>query len=189
MLREVREWSGKPLHEEGSEGIMVPLRILTLIMTGHSQPSVLVLEPVEDAAADASRVLPIWIGSSEAAQLGVAMEHAKLPRPLTHDLFLDAITNLDARIDHVLIDKVKGQTFFAKLALRQGDRLVNLDARPTDAIALAVRQQAPIYIEEPILEQASFPYLFKQPRDEEAELQEFRTFIDGLSPEDFDLDI
>ena len=177
------------MREKGSEGIMVPLRVLTLIMTGHNQPSVLVMEPVEDAAADASRVVPIWIGSSEAAQLGVALEHAKLPRPLTHDLFLDTITNLDARIDHVLIDNVKGQTFFAKLVLRQGDRLISLDARPTDAIALALRQQAPLYIEEPTLEKASFPYLFKQPRDEEAELQEFRTFIDGLSPEDFDLNI
>lgn len=168
---------------------MVPLRVLTLIITGHSQPSVLVLEPIEDAAADASRVLPIWIGSNEAAQLGVAMEHAKMPRPLTHDLFLDAITNLDARIDHVLIDGVKGQTFFAKLMLRQGSRLISLDARPTDAIALALRQRAPLYIEDGVLERASFPYLFKQPRDEEAELQEFRTFIDGLSPEDFDLDL
>lgn len=168
---------------------MVPLRVLTLIVTGHNQPSVFVLEPVEDAASDVSRVLPIWIGAAEAAQLGVAIEHAKMPRPLTHDLFLDAITNLDARIDHVLIDGVKGQTFFAKLMLRAGTRLITLDARPTDAFALAIRQQAPLYIDEDVLEQASFPYLFKHPRDDEAELQEFRTFVDGLSPEDFDLDI
>lgn len=167
---------------------MVPLRVLTLIVTGHNQPSVLVLESIEEAAADASRIVPIWIGSTEAAQLGVAIEHARLPRPLTHDLFLDAITNLDARIDHVLVDNVQGQTFFAKLVLRAGARLVELDARPTDAFALAIRQQAPLYITEEVLERASFPYLFRQPRNEEVELQEFRTFIDGLTPEDFDLE-
>jgi len=167
---------------------MVPLRVLTLIVTGHNQPSVLVLEPIEEAAADASRIVPIWIGSTEAAQLGVAIEHARLPRPLTHDLFLDAITNLDARIDHVLVDNVQGQTFFAKLVLRAGARLGELDARPTDAFALAIRQQAPLYITEEVLERASFPYLFRQPRNEEVELQEFRTFIDGLTPEDFDLE-
>ena len=168
---------------------MVPLRVLTLIVTGHSQPSVFVLEPVEDSAADVSRVIPIWIGAAEAAQLGVAIEHAKLPRPLTHDLFLDAITNLDARVDHVLIDGVKGQTFYAKLVLRARDRLISLDARPTDAFALAIRQQAPLYVEETVLEKASFPYLFKQPRDDEAELQVLRTFIVGLSPDDFDLEM
>lgn len=166
---------------------MVPLKVLTLIVTGHNQPSVLVLEPIEEAAADVSRIVPIWIGSTEAAQLGVAIEHARLPRPLTHDLFLDAITNLDARVDHVLVDRVQGQTFFAKLVLRAGGRLIELDARPTDALALAIRQQAPLYIAEDVLEQASFPYLFRMPRDEEVELQEFRTFIDNLSPEDFDL--
>ena len=167
---------------------MVPLRVLTLIVTGHNQPSVLVLEPVEEAPADAARIVPIWIGSTEAVQLGVAIEHAKLPRPLTHDLFLDAITNLDARIDHVLVDGVQGQTFFAKLVLRASGRLIQLDARPTDALALAIRQQAPLYITEEVLERASFPYLFRKPRNEEVELQEFRTFIDNLSPEDFDLD-
>ena len=176
-----------PTSQKGKHA-MVPLRVLTLIVTGHNQPSVLVLEPIEEAAADASRIVPIWIGSTEAAQLGVAIEHARLPRPLTHDLFLDAITNLDARIDHVLVDNVQGQTFFAKLVLRAGARLVELDARPTDAFALAIRQQAPLYITEEVLERASFPYLFRQPRNEEVELQEFRTFIDGLTPEDFDLE-
>lgn len=166
---------------------MVPLRILTLIVTGRTQPSVFVLEPVEDTPADVTRIVPIWIGAAEAAQLGVAIEHAKLPRPMTHDLFLDALTNLDARIDHVLIDGVQGQTFFAKLVLRAGGRLIELDARPTDALALAIRQQAPLYIDEEVLDRASFPYLFQKPRDEEVELQEFRTFIDGLTPEDFDL--
>lgn len=165
---------------------MVPLRVLTLIVARPSQPAVLVLEPVEETPAGKSRIVPVWIGATEAAQVGVALEHVRLPRPMTHDLFLDALTNLDARIDHVLISGVKGQTFYAKLVLRQGTRLIELDARPTDALSLALRQEAPFYIEEDVLEKSSFPYLFKQEKSREVELQEFRSFLDELSPEDFE---
>lgn len=164
---------------------MVNMRVLTLIMTGHGSPSVVVLEPLEETTGQASRIVPIWIGSTEAAQLGIALEQAKLPRPLTHDLFLDALTNLDATVDHVLIDDVKKQTFYAKLVLRQGGRLIALDARPTDALALALRQHAPLHMTEEVLERASFPYIFKTPKNEEVELQQFHSFIDNLKPEDF----
>lgn len=81
---------------------------------------------------------------------------------MTHDLFLDALTNLDARIDHVLINEVNGPTFYAKLVLRQHSRLIELDARPSDALALAIRQEAPIYMNEDVLERASFPYVFNR---------------------------
>ncbi|WP_251212964.1 bifunctional nuclease family protein [Adlercreutzia murintestinalis] len=164
---------------------MVPLRVLTLIFTGPEQPAVLVLEPIEDQQPGKSRIVPVWIGANEAMQLGIALEHAKLPRPMTHDLFIDAITNLDACVDHVVIDRVEGQTFFAKLVLRQGGRLIALDARPTDALSLAIREDSPFMIEDQVLQQASFPYLFKDDKAKEVELQEFRTFLEGLSPEDF----
>lgn len=170
---------------------MIPLRVLTLIVAGPSQPAVLVLEPVEEMPIGKSRIVPVWIGSTEAAQVGVALEHVRLPRPMTHDLFLDALTNLDARVDHVLISDVKKQTFFAKLVLRQGERLIELDARPTDALSLCIRQDAPFCIEETVLEKASFPYVFKNRQEEErvkeAELQEFRSFLDDIAPEDFDV--
>ena len=165
---------------------MVPLHVLTLIVTGPHQPSILVLEPVEDTPEGKSRIVPIWIGATEAVQLGIAIEHMHFPRPTTHDLFLDALTNLDARIDHVLITDVKKQTFFARLFLRQGGRLIELDARPSDALALALRQDAPFYIDEETLEKASFPYLFKQTKSEEVDLKEFRSFLEQRSPEDFE---
>ena len=105
---------------------------------------------------------------------------------MTHDLFLDALTNLDARVDHVVINDVKGAMFFARLTLKQHDLLIDLDARPSDAIALALRQQAPIFIEEDVLERASFPYVFKNAPDAEDELADFRTFLEELAPEDFE---
>ncbi len=165
---------------------MVPLRILTLIVISTDQPSILVLEPLEEPTSGKSRIVPVWIGGNEATQIGVAIEHVNLPRPMPHDLFLDAITNLDACVDHVLISDVKGQTFFAQLVLRQNGRLITLDARPTDAIALAIRQDAPFYIDETVLDQSSFPYIFKESKNTEVELQEFRSFLEGLTPDDFE---
>ena len=113
---------------------MIPVRIQTLIVTAAPAPSIIVLQPVEETQNGKSRVVPIWIGAAEAAQMGVALEKARFTRPTTHDLFLDALTNLDARVDHVVINDVKGPTFFARLALRQGGRLIELDARPSDAL-------------------------------------------------------
>lgn len=167
---------------------MIPVNIQTLIVSTSPNPSVVILKPIEDnPSEDKSRIVPIWIGVNEATQMGIALENARFSRPMTHDLFLDALTNLDACIDHVVISDVKGSTFYARLALRQHDRLIDLDARPSDALALAIRQKAPLYIEEDVLERASFPYVLKHKTDPELEreLDEFHHFLDNLAPEDF----
>ncbi|MBU5405529.1 bifunctional nuclease family protein [Paraeggerthella hongkongensis] len=168
---------------------MVPVNVQTLIVSAAPTPSIIVLQPIEEAPQQGKyRIVPIWVGMNEATQMGVALERARFSRPMTHDLFLDALTNLDACVDHVVINDVKGSTFFARLALRQHDRLIDLDARPSDALALAVRQKAPIYIEEDVLERASFPYVLKNPSGgvPEHELEEFRQFLEGIAPEDFE---
>ncbi len=164
---------------------MVPLRILTLAVSGPTQPAVLVLEPIESSPEGMTRVLPVWIGPNEAAHLSMAIEGLRAKRPLTHDLFLDALTNLDTRIDHIVISKVEGHVFYSKLVLKQAERLIELDARPTDAIALAIRQGAPLFVDAETLRTASFPYLFKRSKPGEVELEEFRSFLDTLNPEDF----
>ena len=165
---------------------MIPLTVLTLIATEPPSPSVLVLQPNEPQLQEGvSRIVPIFVGVVEAMNLGVALEKARFPRPSTHDLLLDMLTNLDARIDHVFIHSLKGSTFHAKLTLAQHGRLIELDARPSDAIALAVRQDAPFYIAEDVLEAASYPYLFKEPVDEAQVMDDFKKFIDTLDPEDF----
>lgn len=166
---------------------MVELKVLTLIVMDPGNPSFLVMEPVEAPVSEGkSRVVPICVGPHEAMMLGMALEEARFSRPTTHDLMLDTIANLDAHIDHVYIYEVKNGTFFAQLVFSQYDRMINVDARPSDAIALAVREQAPIYIDDKVLESASFPYLFKEPYDEERIVDEFKTFLEGLSPEDFE---
>lgn len=167
---------------------MIPVKIQTLIVSAAPAPSIIVLQAVEEQPSNSNnfRIVPIWVGVNEATQMGIALEKARFERPMTHDLFLDALTNLDSHIDHVYIYDVSGSTFYAKLVLRQHDRLIEIDARPSDALALAVRQEAPIYMEEKVLEKASFPYVFKKSPDEESEIKEFHTFIEGLAPEDFE---
>ena len=167
---------------------MVPISVLTLIMSPAPAPSILVLQPSADTGSDRnSRVVPIWVGVSEATMLGVALEHARFKRPMTHDLFLDALTSLDAFVDHVNIYDVQGPTFYAELAQRAHGQIISLDARPSDAISLALREEAPLYMDEGVLERASFPYLFNPDadRDPDQVMADFHTFIEHLSPDDF----
>ena len=165
---------------------MVPVHVLTLIMSSIPGPSIFVLQPAADKGTTRnSRVVPIWIGVSEATQLGIALEKVRFARPMTHDLFLDALTNLDAVVDHVLIDNVEGPTFYAKLCLRHHGHLIELDARPSDAIALALREEAPLYMTEAVLEKASFPYVFNDQADQDREIAQFHDFIEHLAPDDF----
>lgn len=167
-------------------GNMVEMKVLTLIVMGAGSPSFLVLEPIEEHVGEGkSRVVPICVGPTEALSLGTVLEKTRFMRPMTHDLMLDALTNLDARIDHVFIRDVKDGTFYAHLCLTQHGRLIELDARPSDAIALALRQSAPVYIDEKVLERVSFPYLFKTPYDEERIVDDFKSFLESVSPDDF----
>lgn len=99
---------------------MIPVTVQTLVVSTVNTPSVVVLSPLDTPTeSETLLIMPIWIGHHEAAQIGIALEQIKFNRPMTHDLFLDALTNLDAIIDHVNIVKVEGSTFFAELVMTQ----------------------------------------------------------------------
>lgn len=101
---------------------------------------------------DAGRVLPISIGPFEALAIHFALENTYRPRPLTHDLIKSLIDRLDARLDRAVIDDLWNQTYYAKLYLVGGDGEVEIDCRPSDAIAIALRMNSPIYVVDSILE-------------------------------------
>ncbi len=170
---------------------MVPITVSTLIISSAPGPSILVLQPIEDSTPEGKlRVVPIWMGANEATQISVALNKTKFNRPMTHDLMLDALTNLDAQVDHVVINDAKGAMFFARLSLRQHGRLIDLDARPSDAISLALRQHAPLFIEDDVLDKLSFPYIKKDTMDPSSiqqEISEFHAFIESINPEDFSM--
>ena len=151
---------------------MIPVKVQTLLMSQDASPSILVLSALQSEDLEV------------AAQIGLALEDIRLPRPLTHDLFINAIASLDAYVDHVLITDVKASTFYATLTLRQHGHLIELDARPSDAIALAIKQNASIYVMEKVYEKASFPFKLN-PENNEQDLEEFHEFVSNLSPDDF----
>jgi bifunctional DNase/RNase len=160
--------------------------IETLVVGIPPSPSVIVLRPLDDHGTNA-RVLPIWIGPTEAASIGIALEGQPRTRPMTHDLLAHIIFALRAEIDHVIISRVEGSTFFATLALNQGGEAIAIDARPSDSIALAVRTQSPLFVDEDVLNSASFPYLFTGNANRELAMEEFRDFLESISPEDFEV--
>lgn len=103
---------------------------------------------------DTNRYLPIWIGASEADAIAVKLQGVSTPRPLTHDLLQSVVDALGARVQSVVVNDLKNDTFFAKITLAVDGSQMEIDSRPSDAIALAVRVQVPIYADESVLDRA-----------------------------------
>ena len=125
--------------------------------------------------------LPIWIGIFEAAAIAMELQNVKPPRPMTHDLVNTVIGELGGKIKKVVINDVKEGTFFAAVELEKDGKKITLDARPSDAIAIAVRSHTPIYVAEVVMMQAK---LVNAEKDQE-ETKKFKDFIDNMKPEDF----
>ncbi len=131
---------------------------------------------------DGSHYLPILIGPFEATAIALALEGAPVPRPLSHDLMRSMIDSLGGKLEQVVIHDIRESTFFAKLIVRIADRMEEIDARPSDGIALALRTQTPIYVSDKIvLEEASGD---KRVSDE-GDMDKFRQFLESLKPSDF----
>ena len=131
---------------------------------------------------DGSHYLPILIGPFEATAIALALEGAPVPRPLSHDLMRNILESLDTSLEQVIIHDIKDSTFFAKLILRTDGDLQEIDARPSDGIALALRMQAPIYVSDKIvLEEATQ----EKKSVDDTEMARFKKFLDDLKPSDF----
>ena len=140
-----------------------------------NQPIVLLKE------VDGERFLPIWIGAVEATAIAFALQGIQTPRPMTHDLLRDILRENEVHIDSVLISDLVDQTFYATLNMTSSGSQRQISSRPSDAIALAVRTNTPIYASEEVLEQAGI----ELKDEEESEVEKFREFLDQVTPEDF----
>jgi bifunctional DNase/RNase len=107
--------------------------------------------------------LPIWIGIPEATSIASAIKQVTMARPLTHDLFFDLLHEVGVTVQRVVITELKESTYFAELVLGQGDRVIVLDSRPSDAIAMALRASAPIYVAQSVLNQAKVAFAGNNP--------------------------
>lgn len=143
----------------------------------------------------AERYLPIWIGPAEADAIAVKLQDVSVPRPLTHDLLGSVISALGASVNSIIVNDLRNDTFFAKIILSVDGRQVEIDSRPSDAIALAVRVKVPIFAEESVLDKAGIiidPQTGKPtpareiPPEELERMSAFRDFIESLDMSDFD---
>jgi bifunctional DNase/RNase len=110
--------------------------------------------PVVVLRTEDGRILPIYIGYAEAASIYSALNRLTPPRPMTHDLLVDIISKLDAKVEKVIIDDLIDNTFYARIIVRKNDKEIEIDARPSDSIAIALRVLCPIYVDPRILEEA-----------------------------------
>jgi uncharacterized protein len=131
--------------------------------------------------ADERRALPIYISQDQAKSILGAMENYRPPRPLTHDLIVNLFESWELELDRIIIHALQDNTFYAVLKVRQGDKIKEIDARPSDAIAIALRLDSPIWVMEEVVADASIPV---DREADEAERQAFREFVDNLSPEE-----
>lgn len=128
---------------------MVRMKVFGLALDKNSQSPILVLKNDDESMA-----LPIWIGAVEAMSISMALNNIPFPRPMTHDLLLSSVAELGGLLLQVDVTSIKDGTFFAELVVVQGERRMRIDCRPSDAIALAVRAECPIFVNPEVLESA-----------------------------------
>ena len=155
---------------------MIEVRVAGILLDNvNNSPVVLLRE------CDGDRVLPVFIGPLEASAIAYALEKTQFPRPLTLDLMRLIVEGLQGRIRRVIITKLENDTFFAEVVVEAGDRVVTIDARPSDSVGLALRSEAPIYVAEAVMERAG-QWMTAQDEDR---LKDLREKMRTLNPEDF----
>lgn len=161
-----------------AEVAMIEMTVAGIALDATNRRTPIVL--LKDGAG--RRALPIWIGDNEARAILMALENQRAPRPMTHDLMVNILNEWNMTLERVVIHSLEDNTYYAVLTLRQGETRKEIDARPSDAIALALRCDCPIWVMEAVVADASIPV--DRDADEE-ERQAFRRFLDSIRPEDF----
>jgi len=134
---------------------------------------------------DQDRYLPIWIGPFEADAITIGLQSIQMTRPLTHDLLKAIIDHMEASVSHIWVNDLKNDTFFAEIVMEANGRKLKVDSRPSDAIALAVRVNVPIYVAESVMDRAGIvPSEQEDVTEDEEKLSAFRDFVDTLDIDD-----
>ncbi|MGH2348637.1 MAG: bifunctional nuclease family protein [bacterium] len=150
------------------------MKVRGVALDQQMNPVVLLVDQSEAMA------LPIWIGQAEATAIAMELQGVKPPRPMTHDLLRTVLTELTVNVIRVIVTDVKDSTYYAEVHLASNGNNLVVDSRPSDAIALALRAEAPIFVSDKVAQQA---IVLKKPLDEE--MEEFRKFLEKVKPSDF----
>lgn len=165
---------------------MVRVRVAAVAKDAADQ-HVLLLAPV-DPNGHPRRALPVWIGDQEATSILTAVQGVTPPRPLAHDLMVRMLVSLDAVVDRVEVTRLDGGTFYAEVTLTDGRGTHVIDARPSDAVALAARADAALWVADDVFDEAAVDDVLPEEPEEESDeerIDEFRRFLDHVDPEDF----
>lgn len=152
---------------------LIPMTIKGLMLDPISNSPIVVLKD-----GDEKIFLPIWVGIFEANAIALQLENVATPRPMTHDLLRDVIATMEAKVNRVVISELRDSTFFARIEMALGDKSIAIDARPSDAIALALRTETPIFVEQAVLDQA------QTISPEEDSEEKLKKWFENLTPED-----
>ena len=153
----------------------IEMKIRGLMMDPVTNMPIVVLK---DVAGDT--VLPIWVGIFEANAIALEIEKTATPRPMTHDLLRDTIRGLNAQVDKIVVQELKDDTFYAVIWMRQEGEVITIDARPSDALALALRADAPIYVHREVLKNARLSTADAQ----NVTAEQMRQWLEGLNDDE-----
>ena len=166
--------------------IVVEVRVNGLVVEQKTQQNVVILREKEG-----DRILPIWIGPGEAQAIRRLLAEESFPRPLTHDLLHTVIEGLKGQVTRVVIAELRENTFYANIVVEREGEALTVDARPSDSIAIALRAQAPIFVNDALLvappgeeAEAESPDEPREPTDEE-KAEQLRRYLEKMDPEDF----
>jgi bifunctional DNase/RNase len=135
--------------------------------------------------AAGNKYLPIWIGHPEAAAILMKLQNASTPRPMTHDLVDEILKHLGAQVTRVTVTELRENTFYAEITLQQDGTEIEVDSRPSDAIALAIRAEAPIFAADQVIEESAIEFEGEGVENSEEMIDEFKKFLDSVSADEF----
>lgn len=153
----------------------IEMKIRGLMLDPVTQLPIVILRDLEG-----SSVLPIWVGAYEANAIALEIEKVATPRPMTHDLIRNVLLGAEMDVRKVVVNELKDDTFYAVIWLERGGEIVSIDSRPSDALALALRMDCPIYVDDDVLESSKV----SQAVSDKANSEELRRWLEGLSDED-----
>lgn len=159
---------------------MIKMRVTGLTIDPFTNMPIIILKDAQETMA-----LPIWIGLIEASAIATELEKIELSRPMTHDLLKNILTQLNVQVERVEVTDLTDNTFFAKIYLKKNGIKLVMDSRPSDAIALALRTKADIYVDKKVMEKSRKIDLSKEVDQGKVKEQKWNEILENLSPEDF----
>ncbi|MFC1883679.1 bifunctional nuclease family protein [Thermodesulfobacteriota bacterium] len=160
--------------------MFTPMIISGLTVDPITNSPIVILKEVEG-----EQTLPIWIGLLEATAIASELEGIQFSRPMTHDLLKNFMEMIDIKIVRIEVCDLKNNTYYALIHFKQGEKEMSIDARPSDALAISLRVNAPIFVAEKVIKQSSQIDLKAEPRDKSEKGKKWQEILEGLNPEDF----